>query len=62
MKFDSLKTNENENIVEYSLRVNEVENMIRGLNEELKYEILVQKVSRSLLMRFNANISNICNM
>jgi len=39
---------ENESIVEYFLKVEEVVNMIRGLGDEVKEELIIQKVLRSL--------------
>ena len=41
MRFESLRMNENESIVEYFLRVYEVTNMIKGLGEEVKEEMIV---------------------
>lgn len=62
MRFERLKMNENESIVECFLRVDEVVNMIRGLGEEFKEEMIVQKLLRSLPMRLNAKISIIEEM
>ena len=45
---ESLKMSENESIVEYFLKVEEVVNMIRGLGDEVKEELIIQKVLRSL--------------
>jgi len=61
MRFESLRMNENESIVEYILIVDEVTNMIRGFGEEVKEEMIVQK-KRPLPMRFNAKISAIEEM
>jgi len=36
MKFESLRTNEEEIIAKYFLRIDEVSNMIRGLGEDIK--------------------------
>ena len=54
--------NEEEIILEYFLRFNEVKNMIIGLGEDSKLEVVVQKVFRSLPMRFIPNISTIEEM
>ena len=62
MRFESLIISEDEIIAKYFLRVNEVTNMIRGLGEEVKEEMIVQKLLRSLPMRFNAKISAIEEM
>jgi hypothetical protein len=48
---------ENENSVAYFLRFDEIVNVIRGLEEEFDEPIIVQKVLRSLPMRFDPNIS-----
>ena len=48
---------EDENIVAYFLWVDETVNAIIGLGEEIKESVIVQKVLRSLPMRFNPKIS-----
>jgi hypothetical protein len=48
---------EDENIVAYFLRVDEIVNAIIGLGEEIEEYVIVQKVLRSLPMRFNPKIS-----
>ena len=48
---------EDENIASYFLRVDETMNASRGLGEEVDEYIIVQKVLRSLPMRFDPNIS-----
>jgi hypothetical protein len=47
---------ENENIVAYFLRIDETVNVIIGLGVEIKEYVIVQKVLRSLPMRFDPNI------
>jgi hypothetical protein len=47
---------EDEDITTYFLRVNETMNAIIGLGEEIKESIIVQKILRSLPMRFNPKI------
>jgi hypothetical protein len=47
----------NENIASYFLRVDETVNAIMGLGEEIKESVIVQKVLRSLPMRFDPKIS-----
>ena len=59
MRFESLRMNENESIAEYFLRVHEVTNTIRGLGEEVKEEMIVQKTLRYIPMRFNSKVSAI---
>jgi hypothetical protein len=48
---------EDEDIAAYFLRVDETVNAIIGLGEEIEESVIVQKVLRSLPMRFNPKIS-----
>jgi hypothetical protein len=48
---------EDENIVLYFLRVDETINAIIGLGEEIQESVIVQRVLRSLPMRFDPKIS-----
>ena len=50
---------EEENIAEYLQRGDEIVNSIRTLGEELKDKIIVQKVLRSLPMRYDAKVSTL---
>jgi hypothetical protein len=59
VKFEQLKMKEDENIASYFLRVDEIVNAIKGLGEEMKETIIVQKVLRSLPMRYDLNISSL---
>jgi hypothetical protein len=56
-QFEQLKMKEDEDIAAYFLRVDETVNAIIGLGEEIEESIIVQKVLRSLPMRFNPKIS-----
>jgi hypothetical protein len=56
-QFEQLKMKEDEDITTYFLRVDEIVNEIIGLGEEIEEFVIVQKILRSLLMRFNPNIS-----
>jgi hypothetical protein len=56
-QFEQLKMKEDENIAAYFLRVDEIVNAIIGLGEEIKESVIVQKVLRSLPMRFDPKIS-----
>jgi hypothetical protein len=58
-QFENLKMKEEENIVEYLHRVNEVVNSIRATREEIIDKPIVQKILRSLPMRYDAKISTI---
>jgi hypothetical protein len=58
-QFEQLKMKEDENIVAYFLQVDETMNAIIGLGEEIKEFVIVQKVLRSLPMRFNPKISTL---
>jgi hypothetical protein len=48
---------EDENIASYFLRVYEIVNAIIGLGEEIEESVIVQKVLRSLPMRFDPKMS-----
>jgi hypothetical protein len=58
-QFENLKMKEEENIVEYFHRVDEVVNSIREAGEELTDKPIVQNILRSLPMRYDAKISTI---
>jgi len=53
---------EKENIAAYFQRIDEVVNTIKGLGEEMDEQIVVQKVLRTLAMRFNPKVSAIEEM
>jgi len=50
---------DDEDISKYFLRVYEVVNTIRGLDEKLEDHVVVQKVLISLPNRFNPKVSSI---
>ena len=50
---------EEENIAAYFLRVDEIVNIIKGLGGKAEEPVIVQKILRSLPMRFNSKISTI---
>jgi hypothetical protein len=56
-QFEQLKMKEDEDIAAFFLRVDEIVNAIIGLGEEIEESIIVQKILRSLPMRFNPKIS-----
>jgi hypothetical protein len=58
-EFENLKMNEKEDIATYLLKVDEVVNAIRGLGEYLHESLFVQKVLRSLLLKYDAKVSTI---
>ena len=58
-EFENLKMNENEDIATYFLTVDEVVNVIKGLGEELDESLVVQKLLRSLLLKYDVKISAI---
>jgi hypothetical protein len=58
-EFENLKMNEKEDISTYLLRVDEAVNAIRGLGEEIDESLVVQKVLRSLLLKYVAKVSAI---
>jgi hypothetical protein len=55
-QFEQLKMKEDEDIVVYFLRFDETVNEIIGLGEEIEESVIVQKILRSLPMRFNPKI------
>jgi hypothetical protein len=59
LKFEQLKINEDETISKYFLRVEELVNAMKGLGEKIEESILVQKILRSLLDKFNPKVSAI---
>jgi hypothetical protein len=56
LKFEKLKMNENETVSKYFLRVEELVNAMKGLGEKIEESILVQKILRSLLDKFNPKV------
>jgi hypothetical protein len=58
-KFENLKMEESENIAAHLLIMDEVVNTITGLGEEVNESIIVQKVLRSLPLRYDAKVSAI---
>ena len=58
-EFENLKMNEKEDIATYFLRVDEVVNAIIGLGEDLNESLVVQKVLRPLLLKYDAKVSSI---
>jgi hypothetical protein len=53
LKFEQLNMNEDETVSKYFLRVEEFVNSMKGLGEKIEEPILVQKILRSLLDKFN---------
>jgi hypothetical protein len=51
-----------ENVAAYLLRVDEIVNTIKGLGEKVEEPMIVQKVIRSLPLRFDAKVSSIEEM
>jgi hypothetical protein len=56
LKFEQLKMNEDETIRKYFLRVEELVNAMKGLGEKFDESLLVQKILRSLLDKFNSKV------
>ena len=50
---------EEESIAEYFLRVDEIVNAVRGPKENVLEEMIVQKVLRSLSLRYDSKISSL---
>eukprot|EP00253_Pinus_taeda_P025126 PITA_25126 len=58
-QFESLKVDDDEDIVSYFLRVAKVVNSLKGLEENIEESIIVQKVLTSLPERFDSKVSSI---
>jgi hypothetical protein len=58
-EFENLKMDEKEDIATYFIIVDEVVNAIKGLGEDLNESLVVQKVLRSLLLKYDAKVSAI---
>ena len=58
-QFESLKMEEEENIVAFLLQVDGVVHTIKGLGEIVDESIIVQKILRSLPLRFDAKVSTL---
>ena len=59
---DSLKTvkmKEEENIAEYLLRVDEIVNSIRGIGGKIKEKDIVNKLLRTLPMKYDSNVCSL---
>jgi hypothetical protein len=57
--YEQLKMNEDEIVSKYFLRVEELVNAMKGLAEKFEESLLVQKILRSLLDKFNPKVSPI---
>jgi hypothetical protein len=55
-EFDNLKKDEKEDIATYFLRVDEFVNAIRVLGEEINESLVVKKVLRSLLLKYDVKV------
>ena len=52
-QFENLNMKEEENIAEYLLRVDQIVNSIRGIGGEIKEKYVVEKVLRTLPMKYD---------
>jgi hypothetical protein len=59
LKFEQLKMNEDETLSKYFLRVEELVNAMKRLGEKFEESLLVHKILRSLLDKFNPKVSAI---
>jgi len=62
IQMESLNMNEEEDIAKFFLGVDEVVNTIKGLGKNIEESTIVQKVLRSILLRFNPKVSTIEEM
>lgn len=51
--------NDEEDVIDYMLRANEIINSIRWSREKIKDKVIVKKILRSLSPRFDAKVSTI---
>jgi hypothetical protein len=58
-QFEILKMKEEKNIAKYLLRVDEIVHILKRLGEELDEKIVVQKVLRSVPMRYDPKLSTL---
>ena len=58
-QFEYFTMKEDEDIVAYFLQVDEIVNTMRGLGEKIENPALVQKILRSLPMRFDSKVSSL---
>ena len=58
-QFESLKMKEEENIAEYILRVDEIVNVIRGLGGVIQERDVIDKVLRTLPMKYDSKVSTL---
>ena len=58
-QFENLKIKEEENIAEYIPRVDEIVNSIRGIEGEIKEKHVVDKVLRTLPMKYDSKVSSL---
>ena len=57
-----MKMKDKENVTSYLLYVDEIVNAIRGLGEKIEEWMIIQKVLRSLPLRFDSKVSVIEEM
>jgi len=58
-QFEGLKMNDEEDIIAYMLKVNEIINSIKGLGENIKYKVIVKKILRLIPFKLDAKVSSI---
>ncbi|XP_057872457.2 uncharacterized protein LOC131078704 [Cryptomeria japonica] len=56
-QFESLKMKEEEKIVDYLKRVDEIVNVVRGLEEDVTNEFIIKKVLRSPTTKYDTKVS-----
>eukprot|EP00253_Pinus_taeda_P036553 PITA_36553 len=59
IRYGNLKMHSNESIANYFLRMDEILNCMRDLDEEFKEVVLVEKLLRSLFSKFDSKVSAI---
>lgn len=58
-QYESIKMKQKENITSFFKRIDEVVNTIKALGKKVNEQEVVQKILRSLPLRFNPKVSSI---
>ena len=58
-QFENIRTNDDEDIASFFLKVAEIVNNMKSLGETIKEYVIVQNILRSLPSRFNPKVSTI---
>ena len=62
IQYETLRMHDDESIVIFFLRVDEIFNSMKNIGDEIKYSTIVEKILRYLTPKFNSNVSVIEEM